>query len=96
MGKKNKDKKNKEHKEIEIRDINERREVIRPIIEKLSELQLSSIYDPVKELMKIIQKFIQEGGIYDINIKFIEINKKIKGFLTDNKKYDIWVKLENL
>lgn len=96
MGKKNKDKKNKEDKEIEIRDINERREVIRPIIEKLSELQLSSIYDPVKELMKIIQKFIQEGGIYDINIKFIEINKKIKGFLTDNKKYDIWVKLENL
>lgn len=96
MGKKNRDKKNKENKEIEIRDINERREVIRPIIEKLSEFQLSSIYDPVKELMKIIQKFIQEGGIYDINIKFIEINKKIKGFLTDNKKYDIWVKLENL
>jgi len=93
MGKKNK--KNKENKEINLRDITERKKVIRPILEKLTELQLSSAFDPVKELMKIIQKFIQEGGVYEINIKFIEINKKIKGFLTDNKKYNIWVKLEN-
>ena len=96
MGKKNKQNKEKKDKIIIIRNIDERRQVVRPILEKLSELQLSIVFDPIKELMKIIQKYIQEGGVYEINILFIEINKRIKGFLTDNAKYKIWVKLENI
>lgn len=99
MGKKNKDNKdNKEKKEKIIirRNIDERRRSIRPVLEKLSELQLSSVFDPIKELMKVIQKYIQEGGCYEINILFIEINKRIRGFLTDNSKYEIWIKLENI
>tara|TARA_B100001093_G_C26681747_1_gene950763 strand:+ start:462 stop:752 length:291 start_codon:yes stop_codon:yes gene_type:complete len=96
MGKKNKQNKEKKDKTIIIRNIDERRKAIRPVLEKLSELQLSTVFDPIKELMKIIQKYIQEGGCYEINIIFIEINKRIKGFLTDNAKYEIWIKLENI
>ncbi len=96
MGKKNTQNIEKKDKIIIIRNIDERRNAIRPVLEKLSELQLSMVFDPVKELMKIIQKYIQEGGCYEINIVFIEINKRIKGFLTDNAKYEIWIKLENI
>jgi len=96
MGKKNRQNKEKKDKIIITRNIDERRNAIRPVLEKLSELQLSTVFDPIKKLMQIIQKYIQEGGCYDINILFIEINKRIKGFLTDNIKYEIWIKLENI
>ena len=96
MGKKDKQNKEKKDKTIIRRNIDERRKAIRPVLEKLSELQLSTVFDPIKELMQIIQKYIQEGGCYKINILFIEINRRIKGFLTDNANYEIWIKLENI
>lgn len=93
-----KEKKEKKEKKdiINIRNIKERQNEITPIIENLTRLQLTIIYDPIKNLMKILQKFIQEGGTYQINILFSEINKRIIGFLTDNKKHDIWIKLQQI
>ena len=87
--------KGKRVQEISLRNIQERREEITPIIAKLSEFQLSSQYEPVLKLMQIFQTFIKEGGVHEISIPFPEIKKKIKGFLTDNKKNEIWVKLES-
>ena len=46
--------------------------------------------------MKVFSLFIKDGGSFDINIPFPEVNKRFKGLLTDNKKYEIWVKLEHL
>ena len=46
--------------------------------------------------MKVFSLFIKDGGSFDINIPFPEVNKRFKGLLTDNKKYEIWVKLEAL
>lgn len=96
MGKKDREKKDKKDKFIKIRSIEERREVIKPILEKLTELQLTTVFEPIKELMQKLKLFINEGGIYHINILFEEINRKIKGYLTDNSSENVWVKLEIL
>lgn len=94
MSKKNREKKEKKEKIIKLRNIEERKNAIRPIIEKLTELQLTTTFEKIKSLMTIIQTFIQDGGTFNINIPFEEINKRIKGYLTDNQNQEIWVKLE--
>jgi hypothetical protein len=95
-----KDKSNKKNKintlPISLRSPIERQQEIRPIIEKLSELQLTAQYESVQKIMKVFSLFIKDGGSFDINIPFPEVNKRFKGLLTDNKKYEIWVKLEHL
>ena len=95
MSKKNRRKKEK-NLTIEYRSKIERQESIRPVLEKLSELQLSSHYDSVKKLLIIFKDFIENGGSHNINIQFPEINKRIVGLVTDNKKYENIIKLETL
>lgn len=95
MSKKNRVKKEKKEP-IEYRNKIERQIAIRPILEKLSELQLTSHYDSVKNLFLIFKEFIENGGSHNINIPFPEINKRFVGIITDNKKYENMVKLESL
>lgn len=95
MSKKNREKKEKKLP-IDYRSKIERQESIRPVLEKLSELQLSSHYDSVKKLLIIFKDFIENGGSHNINIQFPEINKRIVGLITDNKKYENIIKLETL
>lgn len=95
MSKKNREKKEKKLS-MDYRSKIERQESIRPVLEKLSELQLSSQYDPVKKLLIIFKDFIDNGGSQNINIPFPEINKRIVGLITDNKKYENIIKLETL
>ena len=63
---------------------------------KLSELQLTSHYDSVKNLFLIFKDFIENGGSHNIYIPFPEINKRFVGIITDNKKHENMVKLESL
>ena len=90
-----KEKKIREKKEIIYRTEKERKIAIKPIIEKLTELQLTINYEPIKQLFKMIQTYIKEGNSYEINIPFPMINKRIKGVLTDVTSEDVWVKLEH-
>ena len=95
MSKKNREKKEKKLA-IEFRSKIERQESIRPVLEKLNELQLSSQYHSVKKLLIIFKDFIENGGSQNINIQFPEINKRIVGLITDNKKYENIIKLKAL
>lgn len=53
------------------------------IISKLTELELNITYEPVKELFKILQNYINNGGKIKVNIPFPMINKRICGILPD-------------
>jgi len=98
---KNENKKNNENNEKDNSNISiyrnkeERIAAVKPIIEKLNELQLTIEYDAIKELFTLIQEYINEGKQISVNIAFPMINKRIKGMLCDNIKEEVWVKLEH-
>jgi len=102
MGKKNKNNTKNENlykydkKNPIFRTKEERKEEIRIIINKLSELELTIAYEPIKELFKIMQKYINDGGKIKINIEFSMINKIITGLLPDTVNEKCWVKLVNI
>ena len=77
-----------------LRTKEERKEEIRIIINKLSELELTIAYEPIKELFKIMRQYINDGGKIQINIPFPMINRVIKGVLPNTVNEKCWVKLE--
>lgn len=87
---KNADKKNN------YRTLEERKAEVLPIIHKLSELTLTSQYDEIKELYKLIKRYVEEGERIEIKIIFPAIKRKIVGVLAINKREKVWVKLEPL
>ena len=76
-----------------LRTKEERSKEARIIIEKLTELELTITYDPIKELFTILQKYINDGGKIKISIPFPMINKRILGLLPDTVNEKCWVKL---
>ena len=100
MGKKSKNEKDGENYKYDkknpiLRTERERKEEARIIINKLSELELTISYEPIKELFIILQKYINEGGKIKINIPFPMINRIIKGLLADTVNEQCWIKLIN-
>jgi len=89
------DPKNKKDKKIPIlRTEEERKCEVRIIIDKLTELQLTISYDPIRQLFILLQDYVKNGGRIQINIPFPMINKRIKGTLTDTINEPCCVKLE--
>ena len=85
----------KKNKKIPIlRTMEERKEEVKIIINKLTNLELTIAYNPIKELFIILQKYVKEGGKIQINIPFPMINRRIKGLLPDTINEKCWVKLE--
>lgn len=74
----------------------ERQNEVRVIIEKLTQLRLTTIYEPIRDLMSVLKKYIEEGNDIKINIPFNEISKRIVGYLFANSRKECWLKLENL
>ncbi len=72
-----------------------RRNEVRIIIDKLTELQLTIAYDPIKNLFIILQNYIKNGERKNINIPFPMISKRIKGILSDTVNEKCWIKLEH-
>lgn len=72
----------------------ERSADVKPIIEKLNELELNISYPPIKRLYKEIAEYIKDGESRKINIAFPEVKRRIKGFLSDDTRKETWVKLE--
>ena len=72
----------------------ERSSDIKPIIQKLSELELNTSYPAVKRLYKEIGEYVKDGESRKINIAFPEVKRRIKGFLSDDTRKETWVKLE--
>lgn len=74
----------------------ERQAEIKPILLKLRELHLNISYEPIKDLFKQMQTYIQTGTKIELNIPFPEMNVTIKGVLAIQKREKVWVKLEHL
>ena len=72
----------------------QRREQIRPIIDKLTELQMNISYPAIRELYKQLNQFVKTGEDAKIKIPFPEFSRKIKGELSNAPYIPCWVKLE--
>lgn len=78
-----------------LRDSEERKKEAHKIISKLTELNLTIQYEPVKELFKILKEYVDNGGNKEINIPFPMINKRIKGHLPDTLNDECFVALKH-
>jgi hypothetical protein len=76
------------------RTIEQRREQVRPIIDKLTELQMNISYPAIRELYKQLNQFVKTGEDSKIKIAFPEFSRKIKGELSNATYKQCWVKLE--
>ena len=76
------------------RTIEERRRQVRPIIDRLTELQMNVSYPAIRELYKQLSQFIKTGEDAKIKIPFPEFSRKIKGELSNAPYIPCWVKLE--
>jgi hypothetical protein len=76
------------------RTIDQRREQVRPIIDKLTELQMNISYPAIRELYKQLNQFVKTGEDAKIKIAFPEFSRKIKGELSNATYKNCWVKLE--
>jgi hypothetical protein len=76
------------------RTIEQRREQVRPIIDRLTELQMNVSYPAIRELYKQLSQFIKTGEDAKIKIPFPEFSRKIKGELSNAPYIPCWVKLE--
>lgn len=76
------------------RTIEQRREQVRPIIDKLTELQMNISYPAIRELYKQLNQFVKTGEDAKIKIAFPEFSRKIKGELTNATHKPCWMKLE--
>jgi transcriptional accessory protein Tex/SPT6 len=92
----NNNNKNIENKNNKYRTLEERKAEVLPIIHKLSDLTLTTQYDEIKELYRLIKIYIEKGERIEIKIIFPAIKRKIVGVLAINKREKVWVKLEPL
>lgn len=72
----------------------QRRGQIRPIIDRLTELQMNVSYPAIRELYKQLNQFVKTGEDAKIKIPFPEFSRKIKGELSNAPYIPCWVKLE--
>ena len=72
----------------------QRRGQIRPIIDKLTELQMNISYPAIRELYKQLNQFVKTGEDAKIKIPFPEFSRRIKGELSNATYIPCWVKLE--
>jgi len=82
------------HKQYHERTQEERKDQIKPILEKLTELNLlASQHEPIKELFKILSAYVKEGERRVINIVFPNLNRRIKGTLETNTSKDSCIRM---
>ena len=74
----------------------EKQREVRLIIDKLTELKLTMIYEPIRELFKSLHTYVHADSSIRIDIEFPEIHKRIVGYLPIEKKNECVVKLENV
>ena len=85
----------KKSKQPILRNKEERKIETRKIIDKLTELNLTIQYEPIKQLFLILKDYVDNGGIKEINIPFPMINKRIKGHLPDTVNDECFVALKH-
>ena len=84
----------KEKQEPIYRSIDERKDEVRKIIQKLNELYLSTDYEPIKKFYDITFNYIRTGERTIINIPFPEMKKRIEGVLATNIREEVAIRLK--
>ncbi len=87
-------KEKKEKKEPIYRSLEERKEEVRKLINKLDELQLTTDYDAIKQFYDLMFKYIRTGERILINIPFPEMKKRIEGVLAVNICEEVAIRLK--
>ena len=79
------------------RSKDERRQQVKPIMEKLTELKLvASEHDEIKELFKLMSAYVKDGQRQVINIAFPAISRRIKGALEINPSKDSCIRMVSM
>ena len=92
----NKKSKIKREKSIYIyRSLDERKEEVQKIIKTLDELNITSEFDAIKELFKLMFEYIRTGDRIIVNIPFPEMKRKIEGVLAINVKESVGIRLKH-
>ena len=71
----------------------QRQDEVKKIISKLTELKLTTIYEPIQQLFRLLKLYIHEEKSVHVNIHFPEIHKHIVGYLSIKTNEECWVKL---
>ena len=94
MGKHKKNKPKKEKTQHVYRTLEQRKEEVRKIIDKLNELHLSVDYEPIKQFYSIMFNYIRSGERTIVNIPFPQMNKRIEGVLATNIREEVALRLK--
>lgn len=78
-----------------LRTREERQSEVRKIIDKLTELNMTTTHEPVVELMSIMRDYVNTGNEYVIDIQFPALNRRIVGKLTAYVNEPVMVKLKS-
>ena len=76
-----------------IKTQEERQAEVRPIIEKLTEMNITVLEPPIKELFSKMRLFVQIGEKIEINIPYPKTNQIIEGVLHPKIGKRTWVKM---
>ena len=79
-----------------VRSKQDRIEETRPILTKLNELKLTSKYESVRDLLRVLREYVTTGTRQDIHIPFYVINRSIVGTLEVERDRPCVVKLVEL
>lgn len=90
---KQKKKENKLPDELLYRNKEQRQSEVKTLLGKLSEFQLNSVYEPIKQLYQQFQDYIHNNRRIEINIPFPEIDRRITGLLALSIKEKVWLNL---
>ena len=73
----------------------ERRASSREILKQLEDLGLNVTHAPVRELLKLLKQYNEDGNRIEVNIPFPELNRRIKGVLATGAREETYVMLKH-
>ena len=76
-----------------IKSQEERQAEVRPIIEKLTELKISVLEPPIKELFTKMRLFVQIGEKIEVNIPYPKTNQIIEGVMHPKIGKRTWIRM---
>ena len=76
-----------------IKSQEERQAEVRPIIEKLTELKITVVEPPIKELFSKMSLFVKNGEKIEVNIPYPKTNQIIEGMLQPKIGKQTWVRM---
>lgn len=73
----------------------ERRAASREILKQIEGLDLSISHKPIRDLLKLLKQYNDEGKRIIVNIPFPELNRRIKGVLATGAREETYVVLKH-